>query len=247
MEFAQIERNPLYRQVAEQIREIILAGGLAPGQNLPTERELSDQFGVSRASIREALRALEAQGLVSTNPNSGSRTVVAEVSSGPLIEAMVHMVRLRQVSLEDLVDLRCVLEDSAVRRAARRDVAEELDGARDALAVMLDRTVSVEDFDAADVRFHIGLALASGSEAVHLMMLAVRETIARHLLAALRSLPDPTAGLPKLARQHQAILRAVESGDGDRAAELMRAHILGFYRDFMPADRANASTPTATS
>jgi GntR family transcriptional repressor for pyruvate dehydrogenase complex len=231
--FTQIERTPLYRQVAEQIREVILSGGLVPGHNLPTERELSETFGVSRASIREALRHLEAQGLVSANGNSGARTVVSEASTTHLMDAMVQLVRLQHVTIEDLVELRIVLETAAVGRAAERRDAGALEEAHLAVAVMRDQRVSVEDFYAADVRFHIALVRASGSEAMYLVMLAVREAIARHLLSALRSLPDPSGELAELGRQHEAILAAVEAGRRAAATKMLRDHILNFYRRFV--------------
>jgi DNA-binding FadR family transcriptional regulator len=233
MAFTQIERSPLYRQVANQIREMILSGGLVPGHNLPTERELSETFGVSRASIREALRHLEAQGLVSANGNSGARTVVSEASTTHLRDAMVQLVRLQHVTIEDLVDLRTVLETAAAQRAAERRDPGALEEAHLAAGVMRDPEVTVEDFYAADVRFHIAMVRASGSEAMYLVMLAVREAIARHLLSALRSLPDASAELAELARQHDAILGAVEAGEGVAAAQKMRDHILNFYRRFV--------------
>jgi GntR family transcriptional regulator, transcriptional repressor for pyruvate dehydrogenase complex len=233
MTFTQIERSPLYRQVAEQIREVILSGGLAPGHNLPTERELSETFGVSRASIREALRHLEAQGLVSANGNSGARTVVSEASTTHLMDAMVQLLRLQHVTIEDLVDLRTVIETAAARRAAEGRENGALQEAHLALAVMRDEGVDVEEFYAADVRFHVALVRASGSEAMYLVMLAVREAIARHLLIALRSLPEASVVLAELAREHDAILAAVEAGDGAAAAEMLRDHILNFYRRFV--------------
>ncbi|HST38442.1 MAG TPA: winged helix-turn-helix domain-containing protein, partial [Conexibacter sp.] len=63
MAFSEVVRNPAYEQVAHQLREAILDGGFAPGDELPAERELCAQFGVSRTTVREALRALQAQGL----------------------------------------------------------------------------------------------------------------------------------------------------------------------------------------
>src|SRR5262245_43752038 len=116
--FDGVSRNPLYLQVAESLREAIIAGALAPGDALPTERDLSESFGVSRASVREALRALQAQGLVSST-GSPSRTVVAEGAGEHARDAMVTLLRLNGVGVDDLMEFRSLLEAGALAAAAR--------------------------------------------------------------------------------------------------------------------------------
>jgi GntR family transcriptional repressor for pyruvate dehydrogenase complex len=246
--FKPVVANPVYQQVADQIAEAVVAGDLPPGEPLPNERDLSRQFGVSRATIREALRALQARGLV---VSSGSRTRplraadLAEGASGPLREALANMVRLRRIGLEDLVDLRCALEAAALDRAARGPESGHLDEARRALEEMGREDVSVEEFDEADVRFHLELVAASGNQAMHLVMLAVRDSIAQHLLQALRQLPEPPETLRRLAGEHAAVLRAVEAGDAARARRLIRQHIEGFYETFVQQDLEGQGERTA--
>ncbi len=227
MPFQEIVRSPVYLQVAEQLREAILAGRLAPGEELPTERELSHSFGVSRASVREALRALQAQGLV-TRGGAPGRAVVAGEVAAPAGDVLVNLLRLNQVGLEDLVDFRSVLESAALRLAARDGDPARLEEAREALAQMSGE-MTIEAFDEADVRFHVALVRASGNEAMHLVMLALRRAVARHLLEALRAQRDRRATLGRLTREHAAILKAVEAGNADRAAALVDRHIRGFY------------------
>jgi DNA-binding FadR family transcriptional regulator len=229
MAFKEIVRSPVYLQVAEQLREAILAGELAPGEELPTERELSQSFGVSRASVREALRALQAQGLIARSGAPGRAVVAGEVAA-PARDALVNLLRLNRVDLDDLVDFRCVLESAAVRLAARGGDPARLEEAREALSEMHSGELTIEAFDEADVRFHVALVRASGNEAMHLVMLALRRAVARHLLEALRAEPDRRATLRRLTREHAAILKAVEGGDADRAATLVDRHIRGFYR-----------------
>jgi DNA-binding FadR family transcriptional regulator len=239
MSFTGIDRNPAYLQVAEQIREAILDGSLAAGSPLATERELCLQFGVSRTTVREALRALQAQGLVSGGGSTSTvRTTVATgPTSGPLRDALRHLMQLQRVSLRDLVELRCAIEGAALSRAASDGDSDRLEEARQALAEMGTPGLSAEDFDAADVRFHVALVAASGNEALHLVMLAVRESVATHLLEALAGLKDRKPTFRALRTEHAAILAAVESGDGDRASELVQQHILGFYGRFIDAER----------
>jgi GntR family transcriptional regulator, transcriptional repressor for pyruvate dehydrogenase complex len=239
MAFTGIDRNPAYLQVADQIRRAILDGSLAPGEPLATEREMCRQFGVSRTTVREALRALQAQGLVSGGGTTSTvrSTVATGPTSAPLRDALQHLVQLERVSLSDLVELRCALEGAALARAATDADPARLAEAREALEIMGRPGVSAEDFDAADVRFHVALVAASGNEALHLVMLAVRESVASHLLQALSGVRDTRSTLRALHAEHAAVLEAVEAGDGQRASELVRRHISGFYSSCIEADR----------
>jgi GntR family transcriptional repressor for pyruvate dehydrogenase complex len=230
-EFTEVVRRPAYLQVAEQLREAILSGTLAPDSELPSERELTDRFGVARTTVREALRALQAQGLVvADRATSPLRVVRPEaLSSGPARDAFVHLLRLGAVPLGDLVELRCALEGAAASAiAAERSVS--LRAAHDEVAVMRSVGDDVEAFEEADVRFHLALVAASGNEALHLVMLAVREPVATHLLSSLRALEDPVAMLRRLTREHARILEAIEAHDGGLAAERIVAHIRGLYK-----------------
>jgi DNA-binding FadR family transcriptional regulator len=231
MAFNEVVRSPVYLQVAEQLREAILSGELSPGEALPAERELSETFGASRASVREALRVLQAQGLI-TGGGAPMPAVVSEESTGPARDALIALLRLNRVELDDLVELRCVLESAALKRAALDPDPARLVEARQALEDMRVPGVSVESFDEADVRFHVALARASGNEATHLVMAALRDAVARHLLAALRAQPNPRRLLRRLTTEHEAILEAVEAGDGDHAASLVDAHIRRFYKAY---------------
>lgn len=229
--FRSVVKNPVYLQVAEQMREAILAGQLSPGDQLPTERALCVQFGVSRASVREALRALQAQGLLSGRERSSPhRTTVSRSSNDSLSAALAQTVRLRNVGLSDLVDLRCALETTTLERAAERRLPKPMALARAELLVMRAPTIDVEAFHHADVRFHLALVAASGNEALLAVMSAVRDSISEHLLTALRALPNQKLGLRRLCEEHEAIFAAVEAGHGARAAKLGRLHVENFYR-----------------
>jgi GntR family transcriptional repressor for pyruvate dehydrogenase complex len=147
--FAEVVRAPVYMQVADQLRAAILDGRLAGGDELPTERELAESFGASRASVREALRALQAQGLV-IGGTAPARAVVAGPHDPAARDALVALLRADRVPLEDLVEFRCLVEAAALRRAAEHADGERLAEAREALEVMRDPAVSIETFDEAD-------------------------------------------------------------------------------------------------
>jgi DNA-binding FadR family transcriptional regulator len=231
--FKGVVRQPVYLQVAEQLREAILDGTLADGEVLPAERELCERFGVSRTSVREALRALQAQGLVvAAGPNAPLRVAGAEAYSVATVRSSLdHLLRLGGVPLADLVELRVALEAAVVECAARRLPRPDLAPAHAEIGAMHAAALDVAAFEEADVRFHLALAVASGNRALELVMIAVRDSVASHLLEALQALRDPGATLERLVREHEAILAAVAERDAERAGELMRDHILGLYQE----------------
>ncbi len=225
----------VHRQVADRLRDAILTGQLRPGSSLPPERELCANLGVSRTSVREALRSLEAQGLISGIGTGWPPVVVGDIS-GPLRDTLDQLIKLNRVALDDLVELRTAVECAALARAATRPNQKALREARQALEDMARPDLSLEAFDAADVRFHLALVAASGNEAMHLVMLAVKNSIATHLHDSLHAVPDASDTLRKLYRQHAGILAAVEGGDGQLAARRLREHIHSFYH--VPGGRA---------
>ncbi|MGB8649682.1 MAG: GntR family transcriptional regulator [Mycobacteriales bacterium] len=227
--FSPVSRTPLSLLVSRQLRDAIVSGELSVGTLLPSEKELADRFGVSRSTIREALRILQALGLltggdtVSTaRPRVSATQTVAAVS-----DVLESAVRLSQIPLGDLVELRLVLEGAALESPVT--VPARLEEARAALEVMQRPGVDVVTFHDADVRFHTSLAGAGGNSAFTLVMGVLREAIGGHLVEALSALPKPVPTLRRLCSEHAAILQAVEDGDGPLAARLVREHIWSFY------------------
>jgi len=227
--FQSVTRATIYVQVAEQIRTAILGRSLASGERLPPERELAHQFGVSRATVREALRHLQAQGLlVARGRTSPLETAGAEAASTRFTEALANVVRLQDVPVADLVELRIVVELAAAPRAAASPVAAHMEEARAALATMERAETSAAQYHEADVAFHVALVAASGNHALRLVMLAVRESIRQRLDEAFEGRSFERARR-RVTEQHRAILRAVERGDAKGAGRLLREHLTGFY------------------
>ena len=231
MVFEEVVRRPVYQQVAAQLRAAILDGELGAGDELPSERELCTRFGVGRTSVREALRALQAQGLVvAAGPTAPLRvTGVEALSDGPVGEAFTALIRLGAVPLGDLIELRRALEGAALAAAAARDPRPDLSAAEDALAAMDAAGADVDAFEVADVAFHLALVEASDNSALRLVMLAVRSSISEHLRAALHRLPDAPAELDRLRAEHAAILAAVRDGRPEDAERLVRDHVRDLY------------------
>lgn len=232
--FRPVSRTPLSLLVSRQLRAAILAGELSIGTELPTEKELTEHFGVSRSTIREALRILQSQGLLSggDSVSTARPRVSAEQTPTSASEALENAVRLGTLPLDDLIELRLLLEGSAVTHP-QLDTSR-LDEARSALEVMRTPDVDVTTFHREDVRFHISLAGSGGNTVFPLVMSVLRDAIAGHLLGALSAMDDPAPVLRRLADEHAAILDAVDAGDGERAAALIKAHVWDFYVNEVP-------------
>lgn len=226
--FQRVLHASAYVQVADQIRERILSRSWPAGEPLPAERELADLFGVSRTTIREALRQLQAQGLlVARGRTSSLMAASSETAIERFREALTHVVRLSDISVADLVELRMAVEGAALGRAARAPIEIHLEEARMALAVMTDARVSVRAHRAADIQFHLALVAASGNQGMVSTMLAIRDSIQLRLDEALEKV-HLTEVRDKIDTEHRALLRAVENGHATRAVEILKQH-LEFY------------------
>ncbi|MTV26416.1 FadR family transcriptional regulator [Nitriliruptoraceae bacterium ZYF776] len=234
--FDPVTRAPLSLVVSQHLRDAIIAGDLAVGAPLPTEKELTEQFQVSRSTIREALRILQAQGLLTGGDTvTTARPKVSDTRTvGSAAQALENVLRLGQVPLPDLLDLRLLLEGAALREAAADPDPAALAAAREALAVMDDPNVDVATYHEADVAFHGALVGASDNLAYHLVFGVLRQAIGDHLLGALAALHRPVDVLARLTGEHRGILAAVEDGDGDDAAALVDRHVRGFYAAHAP-------------
>ncbi len=231
-----VERTRTYEVILRQVEELLTSGRLRPGDRLPPERALAEQLGVSRPSVREALKVLEALGVVETTGGQGrdSGAVVVARPGTAIGAAMRIHVATHGLPIADLVDTRALLEAAAMRRLARR-IATEPDGvellapAEALLAEMKDPDLRPERFHHLDAAFHLALAEAAGNVVVHVVMASLREAIEGYVLEAVPRLPDWRTTSAGLRRQHGAILTALRSGDGETAAQVVDRHIHRFF------------------
>lgn len=216
--------------VLRWIEKQLSDGQLVLGGRLPAERALAEQLEVSRTSVREAIRILEAMGVVRAGVGSGkdAGTVVIAEPASALGSALRLHVATQHLPVADIVETRALLESWAVARATK-DAPALAEAAR--LLDEMDVHAAVDDFLGLDVRFHLALAEAAGNAVVSTMMGSLREAIEGYAAALTANLPDWDATATRLRAEHRAILDAVKGGDGARAAELVAAHIHGFYRE----------------
>lgn len=225
------DRAPLSISVSRRLREAIISGQMSIGTELPSEHDLARDLSVGRSTVREALRILQAQGLLSGGDTVSTQRprVSADQTLSMAASTMENVLRLGQVPLDDLVALRVLIEGAAIRQAAEGGDRTAIAGARDALAAMKSARVDIETFRAADLRFHRSLAAASGNVAFGLVMGVLRSAISGHLGEALLRVPNARTTMATLTREHEAILAAVEQGRAKKAHDLVTEHIRAFY------------------
>ena len=237
--------------VLARIERDLSAGKLSVGGRLPAERTLAAELGVSRASVREAIRVLEAMGVIRTNVGSGpdaGAVVIDNPAAGMTAGIRLH-VASHHVPVGDVVQLRVLLEtwsvaqvSDLVRQGDDEDrPAPELDGSAAVLDQMDDPALTIEEFHRLDAAFHAGLIALSGNVLVGAVMAGLRGAIHAYVLTGSRRLPDWPTTAARLRAEHRGILEAVRSGRPGEAAERVRAHIEGFYRE---AELDGATTAT---
>ncbi|MEV0390315.1 FadR/GntR family transcriptional regulator [Nonomuraea sp. NPDC050643] len=226
-----------YERVVEQVEEAIESGSLSPGERLASERELMVQFSVSRSTVREALRVLQARGLVRSRPGDPNGAEVLPFTPAALHKSMTTLARVAELSLAELVQFRMVLDSSAVLLAARLRTEEQLAEMSQAVARM--READEAGFGAADVAFHDAIARASGNKLIQVCTDVVRSIVVKLIAEKIAAAPDRRALMEQSIRHHEEVIAAVRAGDGPLAARLSRKAMYDYYAAYVPvAERA---------
>jgi GntR family transcriptional repressor for pyruvate dehydrogenase complex len=219
--FAAVAREPrLPDKVAGELQRSILSGALKPGDRLPTERELGDQFGVSRTVIREAVRSLVAKGLLEVRAGSGVR--VATIDASAVRETMGTYLRLHgEVDYGNLHEVRSVLEIEVAGRAAERAEEADVDLLRHSCDEMEVALADPERVSVLDVEFHRLLAQATHNGLFVVLLDSIGD-ILLDIRRATMGIPDrPVRGL----EFHRKILDRIAAHDRKGARKAMKAHL----------------------
>jgi len=219
--FQQVEQNKVALDIIRQVRQSILEGKLRPGDRLPPEKELVQSFGVSKHSLREALRALESMGFLSIRKGAGGGAVVLEVDMKTTRDSIFNFLHFRNVSVEDLSEVRKIFEPHLARRAAERISKGDLERLEIAHERCRDALLRGENIYIREIEFHRALAEAGGNP-----VLVLIQDFVNNVLENLKLDLRPGLGfLEQSVDGHQRILEAVKAGDGDRAADEMHRHL----------------------
>lgn len=224
------ERDGLhaYEVVLKHVETGILSGTHRPGDQLPPERDLAAQLGVSRSAVREAMRVLQTQGLITSSAGPGRGTRIAPARGDALARIFQLHLCLSDAGAADLTETRVALERSSAALAARRSSARALRRLH-ALTTAMQDAVEIEEFNALDTDFHVAIARAGESELVADLTVAIRQAVRELIRGASTSLPDWASHREQLLHEHAEILAAIEAGDAAASATLVEQHIRRAY------------------
>jgi len=214
-------------RVAEQIQNAVSAGTLAVGDRLPNERELGRLFGVSRATIREAVRQLETEGMVEVRRGVTGGTFVSQPQPGRLGLALLALIRFGQATAQDFTEFRSGFEPETAWWAAKRASAADREHLLAVAQEVQDRADRADlpwpEFADGDIRFHQALADASKNPIRVAVMLAVHEAFRKSSETVMQH--DSPAWRQSQAEQLHAVAAAVAAGDAEAARRSMAAHV----------------------
>jgi GntR family transcriptional regulator, transcriptional repressor for pyruvate dehydrogenase complex len=220
-----------HEMVLHRIEHDLSAGELSVGDRLPGERTLAEELGVGRSSVREAIRVLEAMGVVRTAVGSGpdaGAIVVADPATSIGSALRLH-IATRFLPIADLVHTRVLLETWALRETAAASVRPDVTALETMLDAMEDPELSSDDFLLRDADFHVAMTGLAGNVVVEAMMAALRDSIHGYVSAGVPLLEDWVGVAANLRCEHRDIVRALARGHGAKAAQLAQAHIEGYF------------------
>lgn len=233
-EFADVlNKKPLYEQIADSIEEAIIYKG-ERGNRLPSEMALARQFGVSRTIIREALKLLQARGLVEIRVGGGA--YITKPESEDVSELLLRIVQMDRIEDKDVYEIRIILEVAAIREAVNRISESEIDALEVQVGEMEKVMSNLQSRIDMDLGFHYLIAKYSGNRMLALMIKTMTGVLSKFIVAASKVGGSDKDGI----YHHRRIVEALRTRDPEIAAKAMKEHLdssWNFVRKQMFMDR----------
>jgi DNA-binding FadR family transcriptional regulator len=223
--FTPVRQSRASGEIVSQIERAIFSAELTVGDRLQSERELAEQFGVSRITVRDALRVLEARGLIRVKVGATGGAFVADANTDHVAESISTMIKLKRMTLSELAEARTVVEAATASLAAQRADAgavSRLQQSVDTARPLLRESITHAD---ASMDFHVELARAAGNEVLYATVEAYREL----LVPSIRDLRDDRSGRAT-QKAHEELVEAVRRRDPEGAREIMLVHLADFEK-----------------
>lgn len=219
------DNSNIQKEIISKIGELINFKNLEPGDKLPSERMLSDKFGVSRSNIREAIQKLEFYGILNSIPQSG--TFVANIGVIAMNGMIEDILLLDEPDFKSLVETRILLELKTVRLAATRRTEKDLAYIEEALNAYSKKVLNGEDAVQEDLLFHLAISKASGNSTMNNFMLIIIPEI----ITNFQKHHVCDAGLSQRGiAEHQAIFEAIKEQNPQLAKQKMKDHFKELYQ-----------------
>ncbi len=217
-DFQKIKKATISETIVEQIKEMVLDGQLTPGQKLPSEREFTEILGVSRSSVREAMRSLMSIGLVDIR--SGEGTFLND-NTNLLTDHFQLQCLMKKYSILELVEARKMIEVEIIKLAVVRGDSNDVDYIIEKHLETKENRNSPAEFIKADFNFHMAIAEASKNRYLAEMLSATRELLLEINTDVIRK----PGQIDKVIKTHESIIAAIKSGDIYKAQVQMGSHI----------------------
>ena len=207
--------------LAQQIREAILGGRLSEGEMLPSEKELMSQVGVSRATVREGLRLLEAEGLITTRPGRGGGATVQHPTPGGHTRSLAMLLQFAGSTLDELFEAWRALVPVCGRLAAAHVTPDQIATLREHLRLMEEKLHDSREFIDLEVRFHMLIGHATNNAVLQIY----GTSLAQITYPQIQHVPFTRAQMELGLATCKAILQAIERGDAQRAEHLIAKNL----------------------
>lgn len=233
-----VKKIRLYESIVKQIQNLINEGQLQPGQKLPPERELAEDLGVSRTSIREALRALEMMGYLESKVGVGGGTYIKEITLDNILSPFSKMLLKSEGFIFELLEIRLFLEIETARLAALRRSEKDLENMQKALSQMEREVASGDSGFNGDNAFHRAISNAADNRVLQHFVNMCGDLLEVEREAHLNNFEGESQ---KAIAQHKNLLEAIRNEDEEEAQKIMRSHILNTSK-IIKRNRSKKST-----
>lgn len=233
-QFEPVKTVRLYQRIVTQVEDAVARGDLKPGSRLPSERELVAQFGTSRATVREALRVLESNGVIRSRPGDPNGPEVLPFTPVVLQKQLRRMLLTQGLNMATLISFRMILDGWGGQLTAELHTPEELQTLE---LSILSMERSIEDgFDAfseADLAFHDAVADASRTTIIAICNDVVRALVVSLISEKVRTAHDSFELMQENLKHHREVLEAVRARDGQAAMRISSRNLYDYYAEYV--------------
>jgi GntR family transcriptional repressor for pyruvate dehydrogenase complex len=230
--FSSLKKPPLSKEVETQLRASITAGIYKPGDKLPAERELVDQFQVSRVTVRDALRDLQSLGLISVKRGVNAGAYVSEPSPQPITQSIENLIQMKKVNFAHLIELRLYIEPAVARTASLFRTSEDVDTLSDLLDRAENRlSTSRKEARLINVRFHFEVAKITGNALIVFLCESITQVHSAMIIEMTHTKLDKR-GIAKLISEHRSIMEAIAERNPEAAFEKTKNHLVETYHTY---------------
>ena len=233
--FMLVERRTAAAASIEQIKQLIASGALCAGERLPAERDLASRLGVSRPTVREAVRALEALGVLESKAGTG--TYVSDLSPELLAGPMRFILDANREAILELCKVRMVLEVAAARWAAPRITSNDLALLEETVEALRVHVDEIEPLVKADIAFHHVIHRASGNALLVALMSSISELDRQTRIVTSQRREAREGTIP----QHARILEELRAGDAEGAGLAMYEHLSCCWAEILATRKGRES------